>query len=421
MNASGSALSNAVLEQVKKIGRADILVGIPSHGDSDTIAKVVSVAGEGIARNYPGLKGVIVNSYSADAADRTTHEAATLAEVPPGIEKIVAHYTGLSGKGSAFRMIFEIADRLGARVVITLDSDLRSIKPSWIKLLADPVFKLNYGFVTPFYLRHKHDGTITNSIVYPLTRALYGQRVRQPIGGDFCFTGALAKIYAHQPVWDTDIARFGIDIWMTTTAITEGFRLAQASMGVKLHDDKDPSGDLAPMFKQVTGTCFDLMRVNEIKWKTVDSSEDVFIYGPQRRVRERAGKDEAPSKLLTHFRAGFREHNAFLKKYLSPSNFIQLETVAGMPDTFFHFPEELWARIVYDFAVAYNFSGETPEKVAGFLTPVYYGRTASFILETAGMRDIMVESIIEGQAKLYEESKGYLIKRWDEAKDKAWS
>ncbi|MFA5866692.1 MAG: glycosyl transferase family 2 [Actinomycetota bacterium] len=416
MDHSNSILTKSVQEQLHKIKRADILIGIPSYGDSETINHVISTAGAGIARFYPGLKGVIVNSYGARPGDRTTHEAAQAAVVPFGIDKIVAHYTGISGKGSAFRMIFEIADRLGARIVMTLDADLKSIKPTWIKLLADPVYKLSYGFVTPYYLRHKHDGTITNSIVYPLTRALYGRRVRQPIGGEFCFSGALAKIYAHQQVWSTDIARFGIDVWMTTTAITEGFRLAQASMGVKLHDDKDPASDLAPMFKQVTGTCFKLMGENEVRWKAITGSNHIFTYGAKRRWREPPGRTERPRKLVEHFKAGFRTHQAFLKHYLSPANFQALTNIASAGEDVFHFPEELWARVVYDFAVAYNFSGEDPEMVVGLLTPVYYGRTASFILEVQGMSDIMVESLIEGQALLYEDNKSYLIKRWNEAK-----
>ena len=50
-----------------------------------------------------------------------------------------------------------------------------------------PVFEQGFDYVAPYYLRHKYDGTITNSIVYPLTRTLYGHRIRQPIGGDFGF------------------------------------------------------------------------------------------------------------------------------------------------------------------------------------------------------------------------------------------
>jgi len=57
---------------------------------------------------------------------------------------------------------------------------------------------LSYGWdhVAPLYVRHRNDGTITNSIAYPLTAALYGTRIRQPIGGDFGFSGRLASYWA---------------------------------------------------------------------------------------------------------------------------------------------------------------------------------------------------------------------------------
>ena len=112
---------------------------------------------------------------------------------------------------------------LGARACAVVDSDLRSITPEWVQLLLEPVLDHRVDFVAPYYLRHKYDGTITNSIVYPLTRALYGRRVRQPIGGEFGMSGRLASHYLTRPVWETDVARYGIDIWMTTTAVGDGF------------------------------------------------------------------------------------------------------------------------------------------------------------------------------------------------------
>src|SRR5207247_10004816 len=106
---------------------------------------------------------------------------------------------------------------------------------------------------TPLYARHKHDGTITNSVAYPLTRALHGLLGRQPIGAEFGLGADLARAYLEQPVWDTDVARFGIDIFMTTTAIARGARVAQAFLGAKGHDPKDPAADLGPMFTQAGG------------------------------------------------------------------------------------------------------------------------------------------------------------------------
>ena len=92
---------------------------------------------------------------------------------------------GVGGKGAALRTIFEIAAALEVQALVVVDSDLRSIVPEWIELLAGPILKGGYDYTTPLYARYKYDGTITNTVTYPLTRALYGHRIRQPIGGDF--------------------------------------------------------------------------------------------------------------------------------------------------------------------------------------------------------------------------------------------
>ena len=83
--------------------------------------------------------------------------------------------------------------RSTAQALVVVDSDLRSITPEWIELLAGPILKGGFDYVTPLYARHKYDGTITNTVTYPLTRALYGRRIRQPIGGDFGVSGDLVQ------------------------------------------------------------------------------------------------------------------------------------------------------------------------------------------------------------------------------------
>ena len=95
-----------------------------------------------------------------------------------------------------------------------------------------PVFE-GYDFVAPDYSRYKFDGTITNTIAYNLTRALYGVNIRQPIGGEFGMSNSMVRHCLNQDVWDSDIAKFGVDIWLTITAITGGFRICQTRLGAK--------------------------------------------------------------------------------------------------------------------------------------------------------------------------------------------
>jgi len=411
---SKSVLLPEVIDQVNKIGRADILVGIPSFRNARTIVNVVKNVSDGLALHFPKLRAVIVNSDGG--SEDNTQQVVLKTPVAPQVDKIVTSYQGLPGKGSAFHTIFEIADRLKVKVCIVVDSDLRSITPDWMRLLGEPVYKHNFGFVTPYYFRYKYDGTITNSIAYPLTRALYGQMIRQPIGGEFALSGSLAKVFAHQNVWHSDIARFGIDIWMTTTAVCEGFRVCQASMGVKLHDQKDPGSDLEPMFRQVVGTAFGMMKKYDVKWQALKGSQPVDLFG-ESPPEEPESISVNLGRLMERFGEGVKERLEVLEKVLAPENLTKVKELlsAGEKDVF-RFPDRLWARVVYDHAVAYNLSDAIDKnEVISSLLPLYFGRTAGFVLDTEVMGSMQAEKAVLGAAEVFEEEKPYLIRRWEEA------
>lgn len=413
MSESKSVLLPETLAQIEKIKEADIIVGIPSFRNAKTIAHVVETVSKGLVRYFKGLRAVIINSDGG--SEDKTREVFLAAKVDPSINKIATPYKGVAGKGSAFHTIFEIADRLHAKVLIVVDADLRSITPEWIRLLGEPVYKHNFGFVTPYYYRYKYDGTITNAIAYPLTRALYGQIVRQPIGGEFALSGSLAKIYAHEDVWSTDIARFGIDIWMTTTAICEGFRVCQAAMGVKLHDSKDPGTDLGPMFRQVVGTAFSLMKKYQMKWKAIRGSQPTDLFGDWPK-QEPEPISVNLARLLDKFHQGLNEQKQIIDEIVSPGNREQLEAIRQEEEKVFRISDRLWARLVYDFSVAYNFQSKfSSQEVLTALMPLYFGRTASFVLQTEVMGATEAEMAVEKTADAFELEKRYLITRWEQA------
>jgi len=237
---SRSAIDNETRENLISLKSADIIIGIPSYNNADTISRVIKASELGLARYFPQHKGVILVSEGGNVeATRETLDSLSDKHYfensfiqRPSIETriLVTKYSGLSGKGTAIKAIFEAAKILNVKAGCMLDSDLRSISPGWIELLIAPIILKDFGFVTPYYCRHKYDGTITNMIAYPLTWSLYGRRVRQPIGGDFGFSRELIESLLAKDVWETDIARFGIDIWMTTVAICEKFTICRQAL-----------------------------------------------------------------------------------------------------------------------------------------------------------------------------------------------
>ncbi len=418
-----TALREDAGKRIAEIGQADILVGIPSYNNDGTIGHVVHTAAEGMVKHFPDLKPVLINSDGGSSDG--TRQVVLNTPVPQRVEVVAAEYQGIPGKGSAFRAVFEAAKMLGVKVCVVVDSDLQSITPQWIELLAGPIVKEGYGYVTPFYVRHKYDGTITNNICYPMTRMLYGLDVRQPIGGDFGFSADLLDHYLGQHVWETDVARFGIDIWMTTTAINVGARICQTHLGAKIHDAKDPAAALGPMFRQVVGTLFGMMAKYEANWKAVTSSQPTPIYGEPR------GADPEPvpvtlSAMIEKLWAGRAEWGEIWDKVLSVENRAILEAILAQPDDAYRFTAQQWAPIVFDFAVAYNGKG-TRERgdeatrrrgldknaVIDSMTPLYYGRTAGLVVESQDMDSATFErEVIQAQARTFEELKPHLIERW---------
>ncbi|MFP5343738.1 MAG: glycosyl transferase family 2 [Candidatus Limnocylindria bacterium] len=452
-----TSLSPAIRDEIARLDTADIMVGIPSFKNASTIGYVVRAAQAGLVQYFPDLRPVLVNSDagSPDGTGRVVVET----EPPDYIEQILLtrpshrlqrvsltypEIDGVGGKGAALRTIFEIADALKVQALVVVDSDLRSIVPEWIELLAGPILKGGYDFTAPLYARYKYDGTITNTVTYPLTRALYGLRIRQPIGGDFGVSGDLIRHYLELDDWTEDVSKFGIDIWMTTSALTGGFAVCQTRLGAKVHDPKDPGSDLGPMFRQVVGTILRLANRYPKHWMGINGSHDVPAYGFE-RVIDPPPLEVNTLRLLSEFAAGSLTLADTWRSMLAPETYEMVmalapeagrladqaqaklgiggdaaSTTASTAEmaeavSSFHFPDDLWARVVYDLVIAARDPKPSLETLVASLVPIYFGRVGSFVIENRNVTTEQAEDRVERQAREFELLKPYLVQRWRDA------
>lgn len=414
-------LRKDIQERIDEIRDADILVGIPSYNNARTIGHVVRAVQAGFAKYFPDKKCLLINSDGGsndgtidvvqNASIEDFQSVLVRHRVTPTF-KITTPYHGIPGKGSAFRTIFEIAVALNVRACAVVDSDLRSITPEWIELLIKPIIDGDFDYVAPLYHRHKYDGTITNSIVYPMTRALYGQRVRQPIGGDFGFSGELARFYLSKDVWDTDVAKYGIDIWMTTTAIANNFKVCQSFLGAKIHDPKDPGADLSAMLYQVVGATFGLMETYADVWKNIKYSEAVPVFGFQYAVGLEPVNVNV-NRMIDRFKLGAKELCDVWETFLPKDILDFLCAAQELSKDEFRMPDNIWVEIIYSFALAYHKKIMNREHLLKSLTPLYIGRVASFVMETWESSAEEVEERIEKLCLTFEDKKDFLINNWD--------
>jgi len=417
-----SFLPAGAVAAAQRLQRADIVIGIPSYQNARTIGHVVRAAHAGLAKYFPQYTATIVNSDGGstdgtrDAVLATRVEDAhllLLSHPLSPVHRLSVPYHGIPGKGSAFRLIFGMASLLGARACAVVDADLRSITPEWIDLLLRPVLHADFDLVAPYYHRHKYDGTITNSIVYPLTRALYGRRLRQPIGGDFGVSNAMFSRYLARDDWETDVARYGIDIWMTTIAVAEGFRVCQSFLGAKLHDAKDPGSDLSAMLQQVVGSVFTLMQEYQSTWMAQAGSQDVDLFG----FRYDVGLDPIEvnlERMLGAFRRACDDLREIWAIALRPQTLAAVLNLskAAMSGSGFRLEDDLWVRLIYEFACTYKQKPVERSHLLRSLTPLYLARVASFVIETKHLFAAEVEERIEKLCRCFEELKPYLTDLW---------
>ncbi len=371
----------------------DLVVGISTRNCAETISGVMEKVDQGLARFFPGKRSLILVSdgFSTDGTREIAGKTKTRAE------KLVVTEEGKLGKGSAIRTIFGVAEMRNAEAVGLVDGDLTSIRPDWIERLIGPITD-GRDLVVPYYLRHRYDGVITNQIAYPLTNVLFGLGVRQPIGGEYGLSRRLIGLLLEHPLFP---AEFGIDIFITLVAGAEGMDLVEAVLGVKEHESTkqyaDPEELLVPMFYQVVGTLFRLIKHYRDYIAGVDEVKRIERRGDLPDVHPTplsVDKERVYIQFHAKYDEFVRGKAAFLAE-LEP----ELALVCALPLDEFSFPLDLWVRAVY---LAINaFARSEDLRILDALRVLWQGRFLSLVRETEGMTDEEAEAYIQGQCAVF--------------------
>ncbi len=392
---------------------AEMVVGILPWDESKSINLSTEKIDEGLCEFFPDRKSVIIscNDHSDSSTPRAFLEVKTKAPkiylTPP---------EGGQRKGNNLRNLLRKAVQLGAKAIVVVNADPRSVTPRWIKNLGDPLFR-SFAFVSPLYLHHRYEGTMTSNVVYPLIRMLYGRRLRQPTGGDYACSGELARLCLEDDLWDGQTSQLDVDILMITLAITHGVPICQSFMGQpKVGEPKDPAADLGPRWNQVLGTIFTLMDRHAERWHTIKWSKPTAIFGFGQAETEMIPEIRlSKERIYARFAEGMENKTEQWKAILAPEVFSKLREVADIDLEHFDFPTEIWAKILFHYAIAFRRAKNQTETLLKSLEPLYYGRVLGYVNKVEIMSTRQAEQYVEDQCLVFEETKPYLIRRWDEA------
>ncbi len=165
------------------------------------------------------------------------------------------------------------------------------------------------------------------------------------------------------------------------------------------------------MLYQVVGSTFGLMESYEHVWKKIRGSVPAESFGFQYEVGLEQVTVDA-GRMLRRFRAGLKDLKEIWTAVLGSGDFSELVALSARPDEEFRFPPKLWACVVYDYALAYHKRKLPSEHLLGSLTPLYLGKTASFVMEVRDKSQSEAEAEIEKLCLEFEDGKGYLVNNW---------
>lgn len=384
---------------------ADIIVGIVCKNVETTILHVLNVVSEGLHKYFPEYKKMIVVS-DGFSSDRTV-ELANLFCPPNEITKIVTEDIIEGGKGAGVRTVVEIAHEIEAKSVVLVDGDLLSIRPEWIREFSSPVLYGRADLIVPYYIRDKYDGVITNNLAYPFTRALYGIDIRQPLAGEFGISRDLYEVLRKHPLFPLD---FGIDIFIVTCAAAEEMDVREGIFSVKIHESTtrylEPETLIIPMFRQVTGKMFELANYYQDFWKNNRRAVNARTHRKffaQKPIPVMVDVD----KLRKYSRKEFRLNEKLIAEIIPEELMNKLRKAVESND----FDADLWAKIVYHFAVFYkNF--HKSYAVLDALKGIWLSRFLSYVIETENMDLNEAEKVIYEQARVFEKNMDYLLSIW---------
>jgi hypothetical protein len=408
-------LSEETKAGMEQVGTADLLIAVAVPVDAERLrtaatqglmgADSLSALRSVVA--FPGVNGVEPTVKAEMALDQTATEndlrflPYTLAAASPSRIPWLA-------PASTYQAIFAMARELGVSACAVIGFDLAALQSHFLGPMLAPVLANRCELAMPLYSMGKFDGLLNSSILAPLTRALYGKRVRFPLAPDLCIAG---KMIAELEVALQRNTAQGQDLfWPATEAALRDCPMCQVNVDTQ-HLPPADGVDLSTVLAQTVGPLFAEMNVNAPQWQRIRGSQAVESAG----VAVPPPSDGVPgdtTPMLETFQLGFRNLQEVWSLVLPPVTLLELKRLARPSGERFHMPDELWVRIIYDFALAYRLRTISRTHLLGALTPLYLGWVASYALEVGNASPKEAEQRVEKLARAYEDGKPYLLQRW---------
>lgn len=396
-------------ETIEKIDNADLVVGILA----DLNPERVTMLCEDLQTLDGSTRIVVLQNDKGSSPTPGPSEAVAKSAFPflvpwPLLRPNPAGAPVLSAF-AAYQAVFAASEKLGARACCVVASKLENAAPRWICQLAQPMLQSNFDLVLPCYARRKLEGLMNASVISPITKCLYGKRIHNPLGPDLGVSQRLfrkilgserhAKVGGMHPLAS-----------LAPAALCDNMQVCEVHVGARSYLPTDWT-NISSLITQILGPIFLDMERNAICWQRPRSGAPIPVIGDPVFVSQDTATPDI-SRMVESFQLGNRDLQEIWSLVLPPATLFELRKLSRLPLEQFRMPDELWARIVYDFALAHRLRTISRDHLLKSMTPLYLAWVASYAQEFSTSGEDASEQRLERLSIAYESSKSYLVSRW---------
>jgi hypothetical protein len=415
MSSEHNLLTDDLLRQIIGVGRVDLLIGVTGIESETEAAATVRGVRACFRTQFPRQRTALLHTHGPGTAPiaplvhryweeefagrgglRTTHLMTTVMPWP-------------ELDGAAVRVILAAADLLQARAVVVLDPDAGEVTPERVAVLAAPL-RDEVDLLAPAHPRAAGEGMLVTQLLRPLTRAIYGRDLREPLVPEF---GASARFATHCTQLDFNVSReqWRTHYWIAAEALAGRFIVRQHAFGARRASPSRPRAGLPAVFHQVVSSVFSSIEANSRAWLThtpAGAAESVAV-----GLSEPADPGHHGERMLDAFAADVHNLDEILRRILSPDTHEALRAAATrVPAP--HLPDELWAAVVAEFLLAHRHYVMLLDHIVKALLPLYMARAGTFLLEHATSTPDAVEAAVESLCERFERIRPLIVDRWSQ-------
>jgi glucosylglycerate synthase len=299
---------------------------------------------------------------------------------------------------------YKLAHDNQAAACILLGAEAQSLHPEAIRALAKSA--LQCDLTLAHYDLGPREGLVNSAILYPVTRALFSTRPRFPLAIDVGLSLRMVERLATIAQRSTAAGQTDALIWPLGEAASANCTIAEVSVGSRTFPQPSAS-DLNALLAQIAGSLFAEVDAKASFWQRARGTQ------PSQFITASTPIAEPPAdiaSMLEAFRLAYTNLHEIWSLVLPPNSLLGLKKLSLMQPENFRMPDNLWARIVYDFILAFRLRTINRGHLLGALTPLYLAWVASHLILTSS--GTPPEKHIQDLAIAFETDKPYLVSRW---------